>query len=56
MKKIEVTYCGMQERIGLSPFLLVTEVESRTTVAYDTEKHKIVVEKRGADHVIETRT
>lgn len=50
MKKIEVTYCGMQERIGLPPFLLVTEVESRDTIAFDTTKHKIIAGKKGADH------
>lgn len=42
MKKIRVTYCGMQERPGLPPFLLVTEVESKTTIAFNAEKHKIV--------------
>ncbi len=42
---IEVVFCGYQERLDGTSFLLVNEIESRSTVKYDKEKHILVCEK-----------
>jgi len=48
-KLIEVVFCGHQERIDGTSFLLVTEVKNLSTVKYDPEKHVLIEirKKRG---------
>jgi hypothetical protein len=41
-KKIKVTWLGYQERLDGSQVILVNEVDSRTTVVYDKDKHGII--------------
>ena len=38
-KLIEVVFCGYQERIDGTSFLLVNEIKSHSTVKYDKEIH-----------------
>ncbi len=51
-KLIEVVFCGYQERIDGTSFLLVNEVKSHSTVKYDKEIH-VLWERVKIDHLRE---
>ena len=51
MKK--VVFLGHQEKLDGTSFLLVNEVDTHTTVAYDKKKHYLINEKKN-DESIET--
>lgn len=39
---IKVVFLGYQERVDGTSFLLVNEVEGRSTVKFDKQKHELV--------------
>lgn len=46
MNKILVAYLGYQERPNKKPFLLVNEIETKTTVTYNEDIHLLVFGKQ----------
>jgi len=48
-KRVEVEFCGWQDRVEGPRILLVTELVTKSTVKYDYAKHRIVKHKGGRD-------
>jgi len=53
-KMMEVVFLGYQEQIEGESMMLVNEVESHSTVKYDSRKHIIIDEdKKGGEVIVE---
>ena len=48
-RRVDVEFCGWQERLKGPSVLLVTNLKTKSTVVYNGAKHRIVGQKGGAD-------